>query len=121
LQDWIPDNADLKPVRLENDGGLLFVNLDQSATPLLEQAPQFLRDMYEVCPKLNSLVRVKRVERAIAANWKTLIDNNHECYHCDVNHKSLMELIDYDNKAVWSNSDITFTHAVESKQLKNTA
>ncbi len=121
LQDWIPDNANLKPIQLEDYGGLLFVNLDPDAMPLRKQSPKFLRDMYEVCPKLDHLVRVKRVEREIAANWKTLIDNNHECYHCDVNHKSLMELVDYDNKAVWSNDDITFTHTVERKELINTA
>ena len=108
LKDWVPDNADLKPVALENYGGLLFVNLAPDATPLREQAASFLRDMYDVCPRLDELVRVERREFEVAANWKTLIDNNHECYHCAVNHKSLMELVDYRNKAVWSNDRITF-------------
>ena len=121
LEGWLPDNADLKPVRLENYGGFLFVNLDRDATPLIEQAPQFLNDLYACCPRLDELVRVERRERQIAANWKTLVDNNHECYHCDANHKSLMQLVDYDNKATWSDDGITFTHAVERNRLDNSA
>ncbi len=121
LKDWIPDNANLKPVRVEAFGGFLFVNLDPDAIPLCEQTPKFLRDMYACCPSLDDLVRVDRREFDVAANWKTLVDNNHECYHCDANHKSLMELVDYDNKATWSNDDITFTHAVGRNQLVNTA
>ena len=66
-------------------------------------------------------MRGERREFAVAANWKTLVDNNHECYHCAANHKSLMELVDYDHKAVWSDDGITFTHRVERKKLDNSA
>ena len=118
---WLDENADLKPVRLENYGGFLFVNLDPDAEPLSEQAPKFLQDMYQCCPKLDHLVRARRFERDIAANWKTVIDNNHECYHCQANHKSLMDLVDYDNKAIWSDDGITFTHCVERKNLNSSA
>lgn len=121
LKDWIPDNADLKPVQVEDYGGFLFINLDPDATPLREQAPKFLRDMYACCPRLDDLVRVDRREFDVAANWKTVVDNNHECYHCSANHKSLMELVDYDNQAIWSEDGITFTHTVESKSLVNAA
>ena len=31
----------------------------------------------------------------IPENADTVIDNNHECYHCAVNHKSLMQLVDF--------------------------
>ncbi len=121
LKDWIPENANLKPVRLENYGGFLFVNLDPDAVPLADQAGKFLTDMYSCCPRLDDLVRVRRVERSIAANWKTLVDNNHECYHCKVSHPSLMELVDYDNRAVWTDHGITFTHAVERNRPDNSA
>ena len=121
LEDWIPDNADLKPIRLEDYGGFLFVNLDPEARPLAEQAGRFLADMTDCCPRLGELVRAERREFDVAANWKTLVDNNHECYHCDANHPSLMELVDYDNKATWSDDGITFTHKVERKRLDNSA
>ena len=121
LKSWIPDNADLKPVRLEVYGGFLFVNMDPDARPLSELAPKYVRDMEEACPRLGDLVRAERWEIDIQANWKTVIDNNHECYHCDANHKTLMELVDYDNKATWSDDGITFSHKVEKKRLDNGA
>jgi choline monooxygenase len=121
LKDWIPDNADLKEIRLEDFGGFLFVNLFPDAPPLAEQAGTLLRHMRENCAPLDDLICVERYEIDIAANWKTIIDNNHECYHCQVNHKTLMELVDYDNKAKWSDDGITFSHAIEHKELDNGA
>ncbi len=64
---------------------------------------------------------VRRIERKVAANWKTLIDNNHECYHCAANHKSLMKLVDYQGQATWSDDGITFSHKVKHRQLDNPA
>jgi len=113
LKDWSPDDADLKPVQLEEFAGLLFVNLDVNALPLAQQAGGFLGDMYEACPGVDSLHRVKRLDRTVHANWKTIVDNNHECYHCAVNHPELMELVDYRSRAVWSDDGITFSHGVE--------
>ena len=121
LRDWIPENADLKPVRLEEFDGFLFVNLDPDAEPLVAQAGKLFDDMRERCPRLKDLVHAHRFEREVRANWKTIVDNNHECYHCDANHKSLMELVDYGGTAVWSDSGITFSHAVENNSDDNTA
>lgn len=121
LEHWIPDNADLKPVRAEVMGGLVFVNLDPGAKPLADQAGKLAADWKEACPRLGELQTAYSFERDVAANWKTVIDNNHECYHCAVNHKALMELVDYDTKAKWSDSGITFSHAVEKKRLDNSA
>jgi phenylpropionate dioxygenase-like ring-hydroxylating dioxygenase large terminal subunit len=115
MTNWQPNNADLKPVELEVYGGFVFVNLDPDARPLHEQAPQLLIDMKECCPQLDDLVRMERCEQEVAANWKTLVDNNHECYHCNVNHKSLMKLVDYDTSAIWRDDGITFSHTVERK------
>ncbi|WP_421702583.1 aromatic ring-hydroxylating oxygenase subunit alpha [Aliiroseovarius sp.] len=121
LKSWIPENANLKPVRLESYGGLLFVNLDPDAVPLIEQAPKLLKDIYTCCPRFDDLIRISRNEFEVAANWKTIVDNNHECYHCHANHPSLMELVDYDTKAVWSDDGITFSHTVERKEIDNSA
>lgn len=112
LHDWIPENADLKPVRLEEYGGMLFVNLDPDAAPLAAQAGKFLSDMHAACPKLDEVTRVKRLDRTVNANWKTVVDNNHECYHCAVNHPELMDLVDYRSRAIWSDDGVTFSHGV---------
>ena len=121
LKDWIPENADLKQIRIEDYGGFLFANLDLDATPLVEQAPKFIQDMRECCPRLSDLIHAERYEIELAANWKTVVDNNHECYHCAANHPTLMQLVDYNNKAVWSDDGITFSHEVARKQLDNGA
>ena len=77
--------------------------------------------MYAYCPRLDDLVRAERHEVVVAANWKTVIDNNHECYHCAANHKTLMEMVDYQSKAHWSDDGITFSHVVERKSLDSGA
>ncbi len=121
LKGWIPDNADLKPVRLENFGGFLFVNLDSDVEPLADLAAKLLRDMKDYCPQLEGLVRAARFERPVAANWKTVIDNNHECYHCAVNHPALMEIVNYESESEWSDDGITFSHAVRGRHLNQAA
>ena len=37
-------------------------------------------------------------EYEIAANWKLVMENNRECYHCDVNHPQYVKA-NYDNAA----------------------
>lgn len=113
--------ANQRAIATENYAGFVFVNLDPDALSLRQQAGKFIDDVYRCCPRLDELVRVKRIERQVAANWKTLIDNNHECYHCALNHKSLMRLVDYENQAVWTDDGITFSHTVRRKQLDNPA
>ncbi len=121
LADWIPDNADLEPVRVESLAGMLFANVDPDATPLAELSGAFGDDLRRVCPEVEGLVRVATHEVDVVANWKTILDNNHECYHCRVNHRSLMELVDYDRQAAWSDSGITFTHGVAPLDADNGA
>ena len=126
---WRERDRSLHGVNLENQralitevyAGFVFVNLDPGALSLRQQAGKFIDDIYRCCPRLDELVRVKRIEREVGANWKTLIDNNHECYHCAYNHKSLMQLVDYESQAAWTDDGITFSHAVKRKQLDNPA
>lgn len=121
LADWIPENADLKSVRVESFAGLVFANLDTEALPLGDQTGGFLDDLTSAAAKIDDLVRVESYEVSVAANWKTILDNNHECYHCSVNHPTLMKIVDYDSKARWSDDGITFTHGVERMLVDNGA
>ena len=110
-----------RPPRVELLAGFVFVNLDPKAAPLATQIGGFADDIYRCCPRVDELVRVARIERAIAANWKTVVDNNHECYHCAHNHPALMQLVDYEHRAVWRDDGITFSHRVARKRLDNPA
>jgi carnitine monooxygenase subunit len=109
------------PVAVEVLAGFVFVNLDTAAVALKRQCAKFVDDVYRCCPRIDELRPHRRIERVVAANWKTLIDNNHECYHCAANHKSLMKLVDYRNQALWSDDGITFSHEVKRRQLDNPA
>ena len=71
--------------------------------------------------RFEQMLRAHRYEVDVAANWKTVIDNNHECYHCDANHKSLLELVAYKATAKWKDSGITFCHTVSRGEQNNGA
>ncbi|MEM7209772.1 MAG: SRPBCC family protein [Pseudomonadota bacterium] len=107
------DSADLRPVRVEVYAGLLFVNFDTDAVPLASQASQLLEAINRVCPDLAHMKCAHRATRDVAANWKTIVDNNHECYHCAVNHPDLMAMTDYSARATWSDEGITFVHTLD--------
>ncbi len=74
----------LRPVHLRELCGLLFVCF-------AEVAPPFDDASAAVEPQLgpHGLGRTKvaaRCHYSVAANWKMLVENNRECYHCRVNH-----------------------------------
>lgn len=84
----------LSPVRVEQVCGLLFVNLDLEARPLSEQMPEFAQDLRSFVPGVGELVKVGEVRGVVAANWKLLIENSLECYHCSVVHRDFCESVD---------------------------
>jgi choline monooxygenase len=121
IKDFARADADLKPVRVETLSGLVFVNLDRYAPSLLAGAGDLLNDLRERNSKFDQMVRAHRYEIDVTANWKTIVDNNHECYHCDANHKSLLELVAYKATAKWKDSGITFCHTIDRGEEDNAA
>lgn len=115
------DQAHLKEIHVESVGPMVFVNLAPQPRPLAEMAAQLIADMRDACPRFDQLVRVERHEREVAANWKAIVDNNHECYHCDVNHRSLTTQIDFNGTYEWTDSEWTFSHRVKSRQHNGAA
>lgn len=78
------DELGLRPVQLHNLGGLLFVCFADDPPPFDEAAAA-------VEPQLrpHQLQRTRVAARqhySVRANWKMLVENNRECYHCRVNH-----------------------------------
>jgi len=77
----------------------IFVNLDKNATPLKEQAGDFEKDLRERVPFLDRLKPIKNDTgrpSSINANWKVVVDNFLECYHCTKAHPAFVNLIDMD-------------------------
>ncbi|HZB42445.1 MAG TPA: aromatic ring-hydroxylating dioxygenase subunit alpha [Ilumatobacter sp.] len=68
--------------------GLVFVSLSESAPPPLTPALDALAsDMTHARPE--RLKEAFRESYAIAANWKIVLENYLECYHCRINHPEL--------------------------------
>jgi glycine betaine catabolism A len=89
------DRADfgLHPVATEVWRGFVFVNLDPKARPLAETLGGLLR---RAAPyPLEHLRRAHRVEYDIAANWKLIVQNANECYHCPGVHPQLVKITPY--------------------------
>jgi choline monooxygenase len=90
----------LRPLRLETWGPFIFVNLDADAQPLSHYLGELPALVEATGLRLDGLQRRVRRTYEIAANWKVVMDNYLECYHCPVAHPSFTNLIDLDKYVV---------------------
>tara|TARA_B100000959_G_scaffold258698_1_gene293791 strand:+ start:909 stop:2000 length:1092 start_codon:yes stop_codon:yes gene_type:complete len=78
----------------------IFVNLDHNAPPLDHQADDFVKDLRKrvsFLDRLKPLPDDKERPSVINANWKIVVDNYLECYHCTKSHPAFVNLIDMDH------------------------
>lgn len=90
----------LVPLPLDAWGPFLFVNPDQHARPLGELLGTLPELTAASGAPLGELRRRVRRTYDIAANWKVVVDNYLECYHCPVAHKGFSDLIDVNDYEV---------------------
>lgn len=83
----------LFPVRLETEHGFVFISLHDSGEPLSATLGT-LPDTFARYP-LSELRCAVRMEYDVAANWKALMENYSECYHCPGVHPLLNHLTPY--------------------------
>ena len=81
-----PDN-DLVPVRAEMWGGWIFVNASGDAQPLSAHLGTVFSLMEDYEPERLFLGKAHSYD--IEANWKIIVENYHECYHCTEIHPEL--------------------------------
>jgi Rieske 2Fe-2S family protein len=74
----------LKPLPLAIIGGLMFVSFG-AAPPSLEAAAPALSAMTDQYGWARAKVAARRTY-SVAANWKLVLENYHECYHCGPAH-----------------------------------
>ncbi|MDC0715984.1 aromatic ring-hydroxylating oxygenase subunit alpha [Nannocystis bainbridge] len=77
----------LVPVRVALWGGFVFVNLSGTAEPLERWLGDL--DALTAAHTLESLQMAATHTYELAANWKLVIENYHECYHCPQIHPQL--------------------------------
>ena len=80
-----------RPVAVEDFCGLLFVNEDGGAAPLRVQVAQAQAQIRAAAPRLETLHLAHRRTYELRANWKNVLDNYSECYHCPVAHRSFID------------------------------
>ena len=87
------DKADhgLSPVAMENVGGLIFICLSDNPPPI-DRVKADIIDQIAVynLENLKVVVHDNYVENA---NWKLVMENNRECYHCDAGHPELISVL----------------------------
>ena len=74
----------------------VFFNLDPDTKSLDSHAPGLAQDIQERAPELGNLRGIDSLTfgPTIAANWKVVVDNFLECYHCAPAHPDFASLID---------------------------
>lgn len=88
------DDYPLLPIRAEALGPWVFVNLDHNARPITYYFGDVMGMLAQSGLDLDSLQLWERSEWEARANWKTMLENFLECYHCAVAHPSFSAAID---------------------------
>lgn len=86
----------LHPVGLECWGGFIFVNLTPVET--VQRSYRLLEQLGSVPTRLAryplaELRSGRRIVYQVAANWKVLLENYNECYHCGPVHPELCRIV----------------------------
>lgn len=95
--DFDPRDYALFTLPLSTWGPLIFVNPDRDAAPLaetLDDLPRLAEAAGAPLRGVGGATRRASHTYDIAANWKVVVDNYLECYHCPVAHKGFTSLID---------------------------
>ena len=105
--------------------GLVFVNGSGTATPLVESLAT-LEEM--VAPYEAERLKVAgRHEYTVAANWKILTENYHECYHCGMIHPEFCEVSspksggNYQAVGAWVGGSMELRDGAETMSLDGTS
>ncbi len=120
LKHFNTDEICLTGVRIEEFCGFVFVNLDPEATPLAEQTEGLADEIHQWVPDLGELTFAHRLTFDIKSNWKNVVDNFLECYHCPGAHKDFASLVEMDTYKVVTHG-IYSSHCAKAGNTSNTA
>ncbi len=80
----------LTTVRVEEFARMIFVNFDSEARPIKEMMVGLDDEFRAAIPGYDTLTLVRRDPFEVKANWKVVIENFAECYHCPIAHGHVM-------------------------------
>nr|WP_186354455.1 ring-hydroxylating oxygenase subunit alpha [Pseudomonas lactis] len=117
VADFDKDNSSLVQLRVEEYAGFIFVNMDLDAGTVEEQLPGLEASMREACPVIDDLHLAARFVSDTGANWKSIVDNYQECYHCAPAHPGFSDSVDVSqySHALFENWSLQFGRAKSSE------
>lgn len=110
----------LDQIQVEEFAGFVYVNLDSDAAPLVEQAGELGAEIAHWAPDVANLTFAHRLTYEIDSNWKNVVDNFLECYHCHIAHEDFVSLVDMDTYKVTTHG-IYSSHMAEAGKTDNSA
>ncbi len=90
-----PDDNALQPVAVQSWQGWVFVNASRDAV----EFPVWIGDLEDLVSdhRPGDLIRAASKDYEVAANWKLVHENYHECYHCPQIHPELCRVTPHDS------------------------
>lgn len=120
LEDFNAKDICLDQVQVEEFCGFIYVNLDPSAASLVSQSGDLETEIRHWAPDIDQLTFARRLTYEIKSNWKNVIDNFLECYHCPTAHKDFCTLVDMDTYKVTTHG-IYSSHMADAGKSANSA
>jgi glycine betaine catabolism A len=101
--------------------GWVFVNATADGPPFGEHIGDLDSLVDPYCPE--TLVLLGRRDYQVAANWKVLVENYHECYHCPLIHPELCQVsppasgVNFDLRGAWVGGSMELRDAATTMSL----
>lgn len=120
LEDFQPKEICLDQVQVEEFGGFIYVNLDPDAPSLSSITGDLETEIRHWAPDVDDLTFGHRLVYDIKSNWKNVVDNFLECYHCPTAHKDFCDLVDMDTYKVTTHG-VYSSHMADAGKSENSA
>ena len=120
LDDFNIDDICLDQLKVEEFCGFIYVNLDPDADSLSQQSGDLETEIRHWAPDIDQLTFGHRLTYEIKSNWKNVVDNFLERYHCPTAHKDFCELVDMDTYKV-TTYGIYSSHMADAGNSPNAA
>ncbi len=120
LEGFDPGEICLDEVQVEEFCGFVYVNLDRDAPSLASQTGDLETEIRHWAPDIEDLTFAHRLTYDIRSNWKNVVDNFLECYHCPTAHKDFCTLIEMDTYKVTTHG-IYSSHMADAGNAANSA
>jgi phenylpropionate dioxygenase-like ring-hydroxylating dioxygenase large terminal subunit len=87
------ENSSLVQLKVEEYAGFIYINMDPNSGSVEDQLPGLGDKLREACPVIDDLHLAARFVSRTQANWKSIVDNFQECYHCPTAHPGFSDSI----------------------------